>query len=524
MRRIAVLGVLLVLFISPSVALMGGVLQFTQNGSPVQAPIHQVALGSSGTILWAVAPGGVVYQINATTMQLINSTTLTAAVCNGGGEFAEFLVSPTCLFVDDTHNRVYACYAPQAGGNCMSLFVLNEATMAVLSQAAYIPYSATCDNYYTESGDPANAYQLPNTVHTYDSASRMLASVSWSPNFAQIGIQLYNVSSDSVTTDAIPVSAQNDEFSFNTLAGIQYEASTDAIYLYWDYSYALGIHRGHINYVSTLPGVSTRFAPPSEQPFNQNYVEPFQLSSILPAGFYTPGAPVYTSSYVYVVYTSLSAPSLGSYVLQFQNPPVASNVQGSLTPKSAVPFPSVPNFLSLAIDETAVSATEGVLFISTTSGQIYKYLHTDPGGSASMTVLTPNYNSDTLVSSSYPTLSYQSYSKTARAIYLSSAVQPGGLWMVPFYSCSAATTCAACAGLDDPYCGWCPLSGTCTTNSSCATGKFSVPFPFLPPNTHTHTHTQDSPHQPTLLVCEPFAPTKKTIKLEGGSGFSAPKS
>jgi hypothetical protein len=128
--------------------------------------------------------------------------------------------------------------------------------------------------------------------------------------------------------------------------------------------------------------------------------------------------------------------------------------------------------LAVALDETAISSTSGVLFISTSNGQLLKYRYTDPGSGSSITVTTPNYNSDAVVASTYPIFSFQAYSKTTQAIYLSStSLSSGGIWRVPFYDCGIATSCSSCAALNDPYCGWCPLSGACTTNTSCTTGK-----------------------------------------------------
>jgi hypothetical protein len=199
-------------------------------------------------------------------------------------------------------------------------------------------------------------------------------------------------------------------------------------------------------------------------------MEPFYANSALStSGLWVSGGPMtFTASYSYSVFYSTSTPTQGSYLVQFSNPIVTSQ---PYTPKSAVAFPTQSSLLAAALDETAISSSAGVLFISTNNGQLLKYRYSDPGGSTTLSVTTPNYNSDTQVSSANPAFSYQTYSKTTQVVYLSSSSSSGGIWRVPFYYCSAATTCSSCAALNDPYCGWCPLGGICTTNTSCPTGE-----------------------------------------------------
>jgi hypothetical protein len=182
MQRTTISALFLVLLACavPAGAVMPGVLQFSQGNAAVQGPIYQVALGSSGGILWAVAPGGILYQINATTMQYMSETVLSPPLCSGS---AINLGIPTCLFVDDSHSRVYVCYAPNPG-LCTNLFIVNAATLSVLASASYQP--------------AGNVNNLPLTQHYYDAGSRMLASLSYQPSSgSEVGIQLYNVTADS---------------------------------------------------------------------------------------------------------------------------------------------------------------------------------------------------------------------------------------------------------------------------------------------------------------------------------------
>jgi hypothetical protein len=456
---------LLACLVRPGFAVIGGVLQFTQNGTAVQAPIYQVALGSGGAILWAVAPGGLLYQINATTMQYISSTALSAPTCTPG---AVILGLPTCLFVDDVHARIYVCYAPNPGGACMNVFILNS-TAGVISSAGYQPINSQ------ENTD----YNLDISQHYYDPSSRMLASLSYLPGGQEFGIQLYNVSSDTVDTGGIQIDGFPILPAVSFVSAIWYLSSTDTLYILCDYILASTITY-FFNEITFFSGVSAGGdLPPGSQPLKPFYFPP----PISTDGQFVAGPMTFTSAYNYAVFASSSIPSQGSYLLQFSNPFV---IASPYTPKGAVPFPTQPGMLAVALDETAINSTSGVLFVSTSNGQLLKYRYNDPGGSTTISVVTPNYNTDTLVASTYPVFSYQAYSKTTQAIYLSSASSTGGgIWRVPFYDCGVATSCSSCAALDDPYCGWCPLSGVCTTNASCGTGETTPQTP------RTQHNTQD---------------------------------
>jgi hypothetical protein len=451
MQRTTISALFLVLLacIVSTGAVMPGVLQFSQGNATVQGPIYQTGLTSSGAILWAAAPGGLVYQINATSMQYISSTTLSPPLpaCSG----TVFLGIPTCLFTDDVHGRIYVCYSPTVG-TCMSLYILNT-TMGVISSGSYLPYSSA-----------GTVYNLPLSLHYYDQSSRMLASLSWVTGSTEQGIQLYNVSSDNVHSGAIQV----DAFTGNNpiaIDGLYYSFDT----LYYFYHGITGPPYHFNNDVGYISGISTLSGSPPSASVTAEPLEPFAANPVVgTSGQFVSGPMTFTSSYTYALFDSTVMPSQGSYLLQFSDPLVSAN---PYTPKSAVSFPTQASLLAVALDETATSSTSGVIFVSTYNGQLLKYRYSDPGPGSAITVTTPNYNSDTQVSSANPSFSYQTYSKTTQAIYLSSSSTSGGIWRVPFYDCGAAASCSSCAALNDPYCGWCPLSGTCTTNASCSTGK-----------------------------------------------------
>jgi hypothetical protein len=507
MRRVIIPVLLLALLAClacPGAAVMGGVLQFTQGGSPVQAPVYQVALGSSGSVLWAVAPGGLLYQINATSMQYINSTTFPQYVGSGG---PTGLGNPTCLFVDDTYSRVYVCYAPNPG-TYMSLYIVDAASLNTLGGT---PYS------YLPPQKSGSVYNLAVSQHYYDHGSRILACLSYLPNNAhnEAGVNIFNVSGDAMSQT---ISFTATSFDVTGVEAIQYESSSDSLVVY-TYQFQYG---GFQNFVQSKSAVSSGG---SSQDIIQIPLDPFYGQST--SGQYISGPMTFLSTYDYAIYTSTTIPSQGAYLLQFSNPIGSAN---PYVPKSAVAFPTQDSLLGVALDETATGSTSGVLFLSTSNGQLLKYRYSDPGGGSSISVTTPNYNGDTVVASTYPTFTYQTYSKTTQAIYLSSASPTGGIWRVPFCDCGVATSCSSCAALNDPYCGWCPLSGVCTTNASCATGKTihkqtpsgsfqsSLPSPRHTKLGHTFARSTHFSKRRHLL----FLPQRK--KLDSATRCSAPPS
>jgi len=171
-----------------------------------------------------------------------------------------------------------------------------------------------------------------------------------------------------------------------------------------------------------------------------------------------------TTSYEYNIYYSTKVPSGGSLLAQFLPWP---ETIASGQPKTSWLFPNDPFSRFVGADETT-----GVVFISTNNGNMKKYKYTDLGSVNAMNITTSYYNSDTLVDSSNPAFSYQAFSKNHQVIYLASQTSQG-IWRVPFYTCGTATTCTSCVALNDPYCGWCPLSATCTPNTlaACSTNS-----------------------------------------------------
>jgi hypothetical protein len=234
--RLLVLALCVGYFALPCLAVMGGVLQFSQGNATVQGPIYQTGLTSSGTVLWATAPGGIVYQINATSMQYISSTTLSSPSPSCSGTV--YLGLPTCLFTDDAHGRVYVCYAPTSG-TCMSLYILNT-TLGIVSSVSYAPVTSGA------------VYDLPLTAHYYDPSSRMLASVSWLSGSGEQGIQLYNVSSDTLHTGGISVDALY--IAPLGIDGVVYSSVGDTLYILYHFIYT---PPHFYNEIGFIPGVTS---------------------------------------------------------------------------------------------------------------------------------------------------------------------------------------------------------------------------------------------------------------------------
>jgi len=424
-----------------SLNILDDVLRFTQNGSPVRVPIQQVALGSNGAILWAAAQDGVLYQINATTMAYINSTTLATTVGFASG-----------LFVDDTFGRVYACYAASAGVNAISVFLINSATLAQVTTACT----------FNPSGSTPNLFA---TQHFYDPLSRKLASITYFSNTGSfIGYHAITVASDSCSAVDFTIHTQ-----LTSITGVQYTNSTDSLVM-WTYTQSQnGQWLQQLLFFSAISSESGSFSATtidSAPPFGGSVSPPFAGTASGGNLEYLSGPMTFTSTYDYAVYISSTVPSNGSAVVQYANPVTSAS---PYTPKGMVTFPTEPTMLAISLDETAISSTAGVIFISTTDGQLKKYRYSDDGTNP-MAVTTPNYNSGTFIDSPPPYISSQVYSKTTQSIYLASGTTAGGVWRVPFHSCHTATSCTTCIALNDPYCGWCPLGNLCGTLSICSTG------------------------------------------------------
>jgi hypothetical protein len=395
------------------------------------------------------------YQINATTMIYMNSITLSSEAYGAVGV-------ATGLFVDDTFGRVYACYASPTGGTTMSIFIVNSSTgTQVNSDCSYTPIGTS---------NPI----LPLTMHFYDPTSRKLGSISYVPiSGSFMGYHVINVASDLCT---IPHADLQLARPATTLSGVQYY-SPDTLAL-WISNQEPDIWQQEIVFLVNISSKSGLDNPTSTDTINS--APPFIVGENPPfAGAtygnssgnlqYASGPMTFTTNYDYAVYISTITPSNGSMIVQYTNP-LVNNDTGDYIPKGMVSFPTELTMLAISLDENAISSTSGVIFISTTDGQLKKYRYSDLGGSNPMTVTTPNYNTVTYIDNPPPTISIQTYSKSTHSIYLASSSNNGGIWRIPFYDCSVATTCAICSGLNDPYCGWCSTTSTCSTRTGCSNG------------------------------------------------------
>jgi len=436
-----------------SLNILDDVLRFTQNGSPVRVPIQQMALGSNGTILWAAAQNGVLYQINATTMVYINSALLSSTVTVATG-----------LFADDTLGRVYACYVTSTTA---INFIVNSTSGAVITSCSITPYTQA-----------STIYNLPATKSFYDSISRRLGTVFWVAG-GEIGYHDIIVTSDTCSPNR-DVSLQ---VPYDILFGVQYFNSSDTLAL-WSLTQG-GFWKQEVSSIGSWSALASDAAPAFSPSLIYN-APPYTGTGLPFAGSigsgnyeYLSGPMTFTSAYSYAVYVSNLVPSDGNALVQYANPISASGA--SYVPQSLTIFPTELSMFAISLDETAINSTSGVIFMSTTDGQVKKYRYSQIGSNP-MSVTTPNYNSDTYIDSPPPCISSQVYSKPTQSIYLASSVTAGGVWRVPFHSCHIATSCTTCIALNDPYCGWCPLGNLCSTLSTCSTGTqpfFSFRFFFL---------------------------------------------
>jgi len=164
-----------------------------------------------------------------------------------------------------------------------------------------------------------------------------------------------------------------------------------------------------------------------------------------------------SNSYVYVTYQTTF--SQGSAIVQFSLPILPAN--GATTPRTLI-FDFDHQYLNSAISDE----TKQVLFVATGQGQIFKYSYIDSG----YIILNSSYNANNnLIEDNTPNLNSQLPDLTNNRIFYASSDDNGGVWMMPLYACSYQTSCNSCVSLGDPYCGWCSLSSSCTTQSNCST-------------------------------------------------------
>lgn len=130
-----------------SSSVMNGVKKAQMNGCPLQVPIYDIAYEATENRLFAIGFGGMIYQIDADTLTVINSTNVDAYPFNAReGLF---------IYVNDTINRLYAIFTvvlpetnPPVFANSLS-YMIDTHNLTIYS--SYTGNTAITPSIYTKT-------------------------------------------------------------------------------------------------------------------------------------------------------------------------------------------------------------------------------------------------------------------------------------------------------------------------------------------------------------------------------------
>nr|WCB56972.1 plexin 1 [Salpingoeca rosetta] len=120
-----------------------------------------------------------------------------------------------------------------------------------------------------------------------------------------------------------------------------------------------------------------------------------------------------------------------------------------------------------ALTALAVDVVHGhtVAFVGTDAGAVLRvHLQQVLSPAAATTYGVVNTTNVVVTSSQEAVVQLQMWSNASTLFVLSES----SVVSLPAHTCGQYTTCGACVTSMDPYCGWCPLSNTCTERSACA--------------------------------------------------------
>jgi len=422
----------------PTLTVMNGVKKVQMNGCPLQVPIYDIAYEATENRLFAIGFGGLVYQIDADTMNVTNS-----AVINAVPYYAQAGIS---IFVSDSLNQVYVTCEYAIPRNLYAIaFMINSNNLTLIS--TYTPSSFT-ENPSTQ------------TVVVYDPNGTRMFFCYLEPTGNYIRIDEVQLSGNTFTFVKyvyINSNIVDIPFGYYSSGNLNYWAYESDTFVWSNIIYAF---KNYSSYVNTEEILSNGIiAVYNGQPYSTGPVSPpFKGVISGPGGNskYIPQKTFYLSvNYTYVIY--LSSIDGTSAIVQF-TPPIQTDF---VIPRTLLQFPNDSDFSAVFVDELMQ-----VLFIGTGKGQVKKYAYTDSG----YIVLNSTYNANNnLIDEAAPNLDSQVVDLTKNHIFYASSDDNGGVWMMPLSACEYQTSCNDCISLGDPYCGWCSLSDSCTIQSTCAT-------------------------------------------------------
>src|SRR6185437_7514683 len=430
-----------------SSSVMNGVKKAQMNGCPLQVPIYDIAYEATENRLFAIGFGGMVYQIDADTMIVTNSSNIDLYPFNAREGLS--------VYVNDTINRLYAIFViilsetnPPVFANSLS-YMVDTHNLTVYS--SYTGNNAIIPSIYTKT-----VYDIIGNriFYIYTSAS------SYSPRIdeVQLGAESFTYIKNVIIDEASIYVGGGLYLSGNLYVWAYLNSGSffePKVYTFYPYSsYSNGQPVQDDGKIQVGNGVPYNTSDPANGP-------PFQgfILTTPPLNFgYKSITQIPSNSYVYVTYQTTY--SQGSAIVQFSLP-IIPITNRQMTPRTLI-FDFDNQFLNSAIPDE----TKQVLFVATGQGQVQKYSYYDIG----YIVLNNTYNFDNnLIDEFASNLDSQIPDLTNNRIFYASSDDNGGIWMMPLYACSYQTSCNDCISLGDPYCGWCPLSDSCTTQSNCST-------------------------------------------------------
>ena len=406
------------------------------NGTELNRPVFGMVYSAIRNSFYLQGYGGFVYQVDADSMIVLDTIYM---------DFNETLYWGLGIEIDDDTGRVFVMYTNYDYTLSYALAMLDLNNKTVLS--------TLINNYYV-----ANALQSSSMI--YDKANKLLTARYFRTPMVgspQLFLNIYNITSggfnyykqvySSVTIYNVDTLVYYDIYSLNIFYFTSQPSNTVNFFsgLTWleffnpiiipDMDTVSGDQLSNLNSSSlSYKTMGLNYVPADA------YYNPTSVSLLLkPAEIVNFNSTIllqYTQSYFYALAVPIKTSQLTTTFNQ-------------------------DNIITITFDETSQ-----VCFASTTDGQVLKFSYTPV--SSLFNINTTQYNPSTSqLAPPGVSLDNKLLIPNKKRAYFSSSSQTGGLWSIPYGSCSSYTTCTDCAQLSDPYCGWCPLEGKCSYQSDC---------------------------------------------------------
>jgi len=423
--------------LQPSVSVIPNVLRLTDGGEPLEIPVYSLALHKSENLLFIGSGDGILYKADSTTMELVDSATIVPLQVN---------TKLLGVELDENKNHVYVLADFDDG---VEVLIVNASNLAEIDSDSPSTNKAL-GSFFVESEEMLGVFVF------WDSADR-------------IEIYRYDVSGSSLPAP--------DNIFFDFLFDKEPPAfliGNDTLVLGYKSNAASFTNKAffleNVLEVSDGSGEQNAFldnGPP--YPLVED-TAPFSGDNVNGNHKFLPQNAISWNNEIFATYISTTVPSKGSAIVKI--PRDLSDDEVYLLSLHIFDDFQVN---SLFFDSIVTPSGNGILFLGTNEGELLKYTvnHTTDGE-----IFIPDnpFNEETIVDAQIPPFTGLYPDPENREIYLFSSDLNGGVWKVPFSSCELKTDCGSCLSFQDPYCGWCPLQGACTTEQECTNCLFLIFF------------------------------------------------